>query len=235
MRALTASLGIALAAWLGGVVALAVPVPEPRLPAIVAERIADSGVAHPITAVLLNFRSYDTLLEVAVLLAALVAMLAAPPSDPAALSSRTLRSDRVLLSFTRVLAPLSVLVAGYLLWAGSYQPGGAFQAGAVLAAGAVLLRLAGRLPVLPLGSGSLRLLLVAGLAAFIAVALSGWVSAGVMLVLPASHTGLVILAIEAALTVSIGLTLSCLFPGVLRMRPRARRAAGSSRRRSPSR
>ncbi len=31
-----------------------------------------SGVTHPVTAVLLNFRGYDTLLEVAVLLIALV-------------------------------------------------------------------------------------------------------------------------------------------------------------------
>ncbi|HVL55909.1 MAG TPA: MnhB domain-containing protein, partial [Burkholderiaceae bacterium] len=173
MRALAAALGITLGVWLAGLVAFAVPVPEPQLPAQVGERIADSGVAHPITAVLLNFRSYDTLLEVAVLLAALVAMLAAPPSDRAALSSRALRTERVLLSFARVLAPLTVLVSGYLLWAGSYQPGGAFQAGAVLAAGGVLLRLSGRLPALPLHAAWLRWLLAAGLAVFVAVALAG--------------------------------------------------------------
>jgi hypothetical protein len=36
--------------------------------------LAESGVSNPVTAVLLNFRSYDTLLEVAVLVVAMVAV-----------------------------------------------------------------------------------------------------------------------------------------------------------------
>ncbi|MDP3892698.1 hydrogenase subunit MbhD domain-containing protein, partial [Nocardioides sp.] len=48
---------------------------------LVADRVGESGVEHPVTAVLLNFRSYDTLLEVAVLLVAILAALALRP-DP---------------------------------------------------------------------------------------------------------------------------------------------------------
>ena len=39
----------------------------------VAAHLAESGVTHPVTAVLLNYRGYDTLLEIAVLLLALLA------------------------------------------------------------------------------------------------------------------------------------------------------------------
>ncbi len=46
--------------------------------------MAASGVEHPVTAVLLNFRGYDTLLEIAVLLLALLVMLAVSPREEAA-------------------------------------------------------------------------------------------------------------------------------------------------------
>jgi multisubunit Na+/H+ antiporter MnhB subunit len=42
----------------------------------------ESGVDHPVTAVLLNFRSYDTLLEIAVLLLAVVVALALREAQP---------------------------------------------------------------------------------------------------------------------------------------------------------
>lgn len=43
-----------------------------RLAELALERVPESGVSNPVTAVLLNFRSYDTLLELAVLLAAIL-------------------------------------------------------------------------------------------------------------------------------------------------------------------
>src|SRR5690242_11443125 len=52
------------------------PSPEVRLPEMVTAKMKQSGVEHPVTAVLLNFRGYDTLLEVAVLLLALLGVLA---------------------------------------------------------------------------------------------------------------------------------------------------------------
>ena len=45
------------------------------LPALVQDKLTHSGVQNPVTAVLLNFRSYDTLLEIGVLLIVAVAML----------------------------------------------------------------------------------------------------------------------------------------------------------------
>ena len=54
---------------------LELPASRVHLAELVNEKLADSGVNHPVTAVLLNFRGYDTMLEVAVLFVALTAML----------------------------------------------------------------------------------------------------------------------------------------------------------------
>ena len=52
---------------------LEMPAIDLRVP--VAAHLAESGVSHPVTAVLLNYRGYDTLLEIAVLLLALLVIL----------------------------------------------------------------------------------------------------------------------------------------------------------------
>jgi multisubunit Na+/H+ antiporter MnhB subunit len=185
----------ALAAMLAWAI-LQAPLPPVDLATRVVAQAAVTGAEHPVTAVLLGFRAWDTLLEIAVLLLAVLGASAAagaesktpaaPPHDP------------VLRALVNAIVPLMLLVAGYILWAGTKQPGGAFQAGAVLAAAGVLLCLAGRLPLVDPERPALRLGLAGGLAFFLAVflagALAGW-----------------LLAVEAALTVSIGLALACLF------------------------
>lgn len=186
---------------------LDLPAPTAHLPAAVDAKMAASGVAHPVTAVLLNFRGYDTLLEVGVLLLALLGVLAvgarATPDAPAP-------GEPVKRMFARLAAPVMVLVAVYLLWAGAIQPGGAFQAGAVLAAAAVLLHLTGILP----GWGAPGLRLRAGLAAgfliFLAVS-TALLARGALLDYPPAQAGRLILLIEAGLTVSLGLILAGLF------------------------
>lgn len=187
---------------------LQLPPAAVHLPAAVAANMPQSGVEHPVTAVLLNFRGYDTLLEVAVLLLALIGMLAArtgphmaygnPPGEP------------VVQTLARHAAPLMALAAVYLLWAGAHRPGGAFQAGAVLAAAAVLLNLARLLPAWAPPRGRLRAGLAGGLLVFLAlaVALSG---PGALLQYPPQYAGALILLVESALTVSLGLILAGLF------------------------
>ncbi len=180
-----------------------------RLPGQVTANLDASGVTHPVTAVLLNFRGYDTLLEVAVLLLALLGVFAlsrhasghAHPAAP---------GHPVLQTLARLLAPLMVLVAGYLLWIGAYAPGGAFQAGAVLAAAGVLLRLAGLLPAWAQPGVLLRGGLALGLLVFLAVAVAG-LPQGELLHYPPALAGALILLVEAGLTLSIGLTLAGLY------------------------
>jgi multisubunit Na+/H+ antiporter MnhB subunit len=73
----TVSLSSAFVLFGGAMAAIVVPIAgaenHPRI--IIDQGIPLSGVTHPVTAVLLNFRSYDTLLEVAVLLSAAFAVL----------------------------------------------------------------------------------------------------------------------------------------------------------------
>ncbi|MBN8508391.1 MAG: hypothetical protein J0L57_07255 [Burkholderiales bacterium] len=173
----------------------------------VAANLAQSGVSHPVTAVLLNFRGYDTLLEIAVLLLALLAILAV---DGEAGASRPRAGHPVLQSLARLAAPLMVVLAVYLLWAGAFRPGGAFQAGAVLAAAAVLLHLVGLVPAWRTPCLRLRFGLAAGFAVFFAVA-AGLLAQGALLQYPAEAAGRLILLIEASLTVSLGLILAGLF------------------------
>lgn len=206
-RLLVIAAALALATGLGAAI-LELPAAAVDLRPMVREQLPASGVAHPVTAVLLNFRGYDTLLEIAVLLLALFALLAqglerqrAPgPSSP----------SLPLAMLARVASPPLLVVAIYLLWAGAWRPGGAFQAGAVLAAGAVLLHLTGLLPGWLQPRSALRWGLVGGFLVFLAVA-AALLAGGGLLEYPPAWAGALILLIESALTLSLGLTLGGLF------------------------
>jgi len=186
---------------------LELPAPAVDLPAAVGAKMAESGVAHPVTAVLLNFRGYDTLLEIGVLLLALIVVLAVAAREEA---KQPAVADPVLQTLARIAAPLMLLAAVYLLWAGAFRPGGAFQAGAVLAAAAVLLHLAGLAAAWQKPGKCLRIGLAAGFLVFLAVA-AGLLVEGALLQYPPAWAGALILLIEATLTVSLGLILAGLF------------------------
>lgn len=206
-RLLTGSLAIAL----GGALARAIldlPAAAVDLPGMVTTRMAESGVDHPVTAVLLNFRGYDTLLEIAVLLLALMGMLAV--TQRAGPSPARPVSDPLLPALARLVVPLMILAAGYLLWAGAHRPGGAFQAGAVLAAAAVLLHLAGLLPARASLGRMTRLGLAGGFSVFLTVA-AALLGEGALLRYPPDQAGALILLVEAGLTLSLGLILAGLF------------------------
>ena len=178
------------------------------LPDMVTEQLDASGVSHPVTAVLLNFRAWDTLLELVVLLLAVLGVRQLQPT-----SGRPPELWSLLRAWSRILAPLSIILAGYLLWRGSHAPGGAFQAGALLAAGIVVLRLAGLLPLLQWRYWPIRAALVGGVALFLAVAAATlWLGDG-WLQLPVAWSGPLILLIEVAATLSIAVSLSLLVVG----------------------
>ena len=197
-----------VAAGLGHAV-LSLPPDAEGLSAEVAANLDVSGVSNPVTAVLLNFRGYDTLLEMIVLLLALLGVWALGGS---ALHRETAPGP-VLDTLSRLLTPVLILVAAYLLWVGAHAPGGAFQAGSVLGAAGVLLLLAGwRLPA-GLAALPLRLILVAGPGAFVAMAVLTLLIEGQLLAYPPEHAGTLILLLEIAATLSIGATLAALFLG----------------------
>ncbi|WP_373188365.1 MnhB domain-containing protein [Halopseudomonas sp.] len=178
------------------------------LPALVKLQMDNSGVSHPVTAVLLNFRAWDTLLELIVLLLALLGVRQLGRSEmllPAAWP--------LLRTWSKLLAPLTIVIGGYLLWRGSAAPGGAFQAGAVLAAGAVMLNLAGLLPRIRWQNWLMRALILGGITVFALVAAAThWLGAG-WLDYPASWSKPLIVLIEVAATLSIATSLTLLVIG----------------------
>jgi multisubunit Na+/H+ antiporter MnhB subunit len=174
--------------------------------------LARTGVLNPVTATLLNFRSYDTLLEIAVLLLTVMAIQALRRGNVSAMKS----GGEILAFLSQVLVPVMILIAGYLLWSGANAPGGAFQAGAVLAGTGVLLTLAGR--QLPLRQDGLpiRLGFTVGLAAFVAVGITGMLVAKAFFDYPQRNAASIVLFLEVGASVSVALALFEMFLGVLR-------------------
>lgn len=184
------------------------------LAVLAAKNMAASGVEHPVTAVLLNFRSYDTWLELAVLLLGWLGVLAVRGS--LSLDNAPMNPDpsKVLLWFVRGIVPIALLVAGYLLWLGKFAAGGAFQAGVVAGAAGVLLWLAGYRSVAGMRPFLLKLAVMAGVAGFALAAVATIATGKEMLRYPAEHAGNIILAIEFLATVSIGTTVTALIIGL---------------------
>lgn len=189
------------------------------LTAEVSAQMPRSGVGHPVTAVLLNFRGYDTLLEIAVLLAA-AAGVAVTQGRVSAVGKQGAGNDQkslLLLVLARLLTPGIILVAGYLLWRGSDAPGGAFQAGAILGGGAILLLLARIIRPEALTGPLATVALLMGPAVFVAVAVGPLFLGLELLEYPPAWAGALILTIEAALTLSIAVVLTAFFAGVARL------------------
>jgi multisubunit Na+/H+ antiporter MnhB subunit len=175
----------------------------------VMANLAKTGVSYPVTAVLVDFRSFDTLLEVGVLLASLVAVWRLQLTRFPFVSS--VRSD-VLGTYARVTVPALILLGAALLWRGAFAPGGAFQAGAIGAAALILAALTGVLP--GWRSTTVRLTVCFGVTAFVAAGVAGGVLTGTFLNWPDAHAGAYILFVELGATVSIALTLALLVVGI---------------------
>jgi len=188
---------------------LSIPPSSAGLSVEVAANLDISGVSNPVTAVLLNFRGYDTLLEILVLLLALLGVWSLGGSP----SQRAAPAGPVLDTLARVLTPVLILLAAYFLWVGAHAPGGAFQAGAVLGAAGVLLLLAGWRPHPGFMQLPLRLVLVAGPGLFLVTALFTVVMGRHLLEYPPERARILIVILETAAALSIGTTLAALFLG----------------------
>ncbi len=215
-RVVPAALSLAVAGLL--FIATLLPQPETRLEEAVTARLAESGVENPVTAVLLNFRAYDTLLEVLVLFAAavLVAHLSARPGAGARQGL-----GPIFLAFLRFAVPPLILVAGYLLWIGAVEPGGAFQAGALLGAAGILLLVGGVWRPSRRELVAARIAVSLGVGGFGLAAVLAWAAGGAVLQYPLAGAKAWILAIEALVALSTAATLVGLFHGLSGTRRRA--------------
>lgn len=206
-RALLAGALAAAALGLGWAL-LDAPDRVPLLPGLVDQALPDSGVSNPVTAVLLNFRSYDTLLEVVVLLVAMVGIWSMDRGARRLGRERgELVEDPVLRGLARLVAPLAAVVAVHLTWAGSSGTGGAFQAGALLAGAGVFLAAAGFLHPPSAHARPVRALAASGLYLFVAVGFGSMPWSGAFLGYPPGWAYPLILGVEALLTLSIAVVL----------------------------
>lgn len=182
--------------------------PPERLAGLALDKVPESGVSNPVTAVLLNFRAYDTLMELAVLLVALLGIWSLGAARPG-----FQRAGPALSAMVTWIVPLLILTGGYMLWVGGHAPGGAFQAGALLGAAGVIMRLAGdRAAGLP-AEPTQRWLAIAGAAVFVLVGLLLMLFGDGFLTYPPKAAKWLILAIETAAAVAIGVTLAAAYIG----------------------
>ena len=187
-----------------------IPRPLPSLAAETAASLAASGVDNPVTAVLLNFRGYDTLLEVMVFLLGVVTVWSI---DHAPFPPRIPDTSHVQAAAVRMLTPLICLMGGYFIWQGARYAGGAFQGGAVLSAGQVLLLISDFLWMERMPSWPLRLGMTLGPLVFVIMALWGVFSRDILLRFPPEYAGVLLPFLEAACGISIGLILAAFFAG----------------------
>lgn len=202
-------------ATFGALLASAIVSLPPTAPGLlhqVREQLPHSGTKSMVTAVLINFRGYDTLLELTVLLIAVLGVFVIR-QDSRVVEPPPPALGPLALEFIRVLAPFLVIFSGYFLWAGGEHPGGAFQAGAILGALGILLRLGGVLPDGAWSERTERLGLTIGIFTFAATGLAGLAGGGTFLTFPPAQAGRMILLIEATGTLTIGLILVLLFVG----------------------
>jgi multicomponent Na+:H+ antiporter subunit B len=105
---------------------------------------SDIGAANIVTAIIVTYRGLDTLGEVTVLfLTATIVGLVLESSRRRTLEARRRLppTSELLITGTRLLAPLILLLGAYVFINGHLTPGGGFQGGAIIASAMLLLLL----------------------------------------------------------------------------------------------
>jgi multisubunit Na+/H+ antiporter MnhB subunit len=221
-RLFVAGLCLLVALALAAVVLL-FPDQGPSLASQSMQHLPETGLGNPVTAVLIAYRAFDTMLEKVVLVLAVVGVwsLAADRywgGAPGEASPE--QPEPTLALLAQALAPLGILVGVHVFWVGADEPGGAFQGGAILAAMWMIAMMA-RLTEAPETSAFwLRLALVAGPVVFLVAGVAGVIFAGGFFAYPPGLAKPAILFIETFMVLSICVTLPMLVAGPPRREPR---------------
>ena len=204
-------------------------------PRFIEDAAAETGAANMVTAVLADYRGYDTLGETAVIFAAglgclvILAAAGARPDLPTAGMSHPFGSV-VLDAATRALVPVVLLFAVYVLIHGHISPGGGFQGGVLFGSGLIMMRLVwgpartspDQDPGVPVFGPSLRgslILACAGILGYVGIGVAAMAFGGEFLNYgtlplggdPAHVRELATLGIEAAVFLTVAGTVSVLF------------------------
>lgn len=119
----------------------------------ITQTYEETTVPNLVTAVLADYRGYDTMFETVVVFIAglsIMAIVGMQPgwqsSVPQPQASDAQKEDPIVRTTCRILMPLILLFGLYVIAHGHHSPGGGFQGGIILAAGLILLALAQELP-----------------------------------------------------------------------------------------
>lgn len=192
----------------------------------VTEVPAALGAPNVITGILITFRGFDTLGEVAVLfmVAASLGLLLEGLGDKAAAAKarEPVRPSELVRHGAEVIMPMIFLFGAYVIMNGHISAGGGFQGGAVVASGVMLLMIA--FPRAPISQPLLSLIESADGVLYVCVGLLGLVLAGGFLdsrFLPLGNFGAVFSAgaiplVSVLLGIKVGAELSVI---ISRFRP----------------
>jgi len=150
-----------------GLVVAIMPTPIIHVPEWVQSQLSNMGVRSHVTALLLNYRGYDTLLAMVILLVAQLGVwIVYRTTNPSPKSNSPL-----VQPLPRWMLPLLILTLTFVLWASINTPDSGFiQLGAVLASLGALVKFIPFLPPKPIARFPLRLLLGSGLLIFFGIA-----------------------------------------------------------------
>lgn len=182
----------------------------------------DLGAPNVITGILLTYRAFDTLGEVAVLFmvaAGVGLVLTASGKSSTAKSSHAGHKDaerktpasEIVQSATQIMVPLIAIFAAYIIMNGHISAGGGFQGGAVIASAVLLLLLAN--PSQALNTAFLSITESLAGVLFVCVGIAGLIFAGGFLdnrVLPLGQFGAFFSAgAIPVLSVLLGVKVGC--------------------------
>jgi len=173
------------------------------------------GAPNVITGILLTFRAFDTIGEVAVLfmVAAGVGLVLSGKTSAEASGSPESKTpaSEIVRTATQILLPLIAIFAAYIIMNGHISAGGGFQGGAVIASAVLLLLLAN--PSQDLNATFLSITESLAGVLFVAVGIAGLVAAGGFLdnrVLPLGEFGAFFSAgAIPVLSVLLGVKVGC--------------------------
>ena len=108
------------------------PHPMIDIGGLVQNQLSNAGMTYPVTALLMNFRGYDTLLCITAPLFAFIGIWVVYPVENASCNSPFIKKGGTE-PLSRWILLLLVLTVGYILWVGALMPESPFQVGAILA------------------------------------------------------------------------------------------------------
>ena len=140
----------------------------------ITETINETRVPNMVTAVLADYRGYDTMFETVVIFTAGIAIIGilrivGKPTklDHPSPALDTVRPDLIIETTCRLLIPIIQVFALYVVAHGHYSPGGGFQGGVIFGAAFILLALARDLQTAQRWVPENRVLNLAGIGIFI--------------------------------------------------------------------